>query len=187
MDAKSTWSTYAAKSPSAKSRAPEGEPVTTRQPNWKLVGNLGDNNVVAYGGFLVYEDTTGVYPPEAELYEPNEQEETGGSVYRFILERPRFKTLKTEGKSRGLYTAQLPAAERGKTWYWYTEWFVSDLDSVASSAGTTKFQLLRLLFSNNTLERASAYQTLRGHFAPDNFDSYPLTITEEEAKKRYQT
>ncbi len=159
--------------------------MTTQQPNWELVGNLGDVNVKNHGGFLVYRDTTGVYQPEVELYEANE-DETGGTAYRFVLERPRFKTLTEKGKQSGFISSrELPTSERNDTWHWYNEWFVDKLDSVAETCGTTKFQLLRGLFSNNPMARASAYRDIVEYFGPDEFDSYPLALTEDEAIERY--
>lgn len=155
----------------------------TKQPVWELVANLGDVNVAEYGGFLVYRDKTGVYPPEAELYEANENA-TGGRMYRFILEPPRFKTFKG-----GHFREELlkNPAERNRSWYWYKEWFIKDLPGIASSCGTTAFRLLRLLFSKKPVERASAYQMIVGYFGPHEFDSYSVVLTEREAKKRYAT
>lgn len=155
------------------------------QPNWELVGNLGDVNVAEYGGFLVYRDTTGVYDPEVEMYEPNEGE-TGGTVYRFVLERPRFKTLTDKGKRVGYMSSrELPASERNDTWHWYPQWFVDKLSDVADTCDTTKFQLLRDLFSRDPMDRAFAYRDIIGHFGPHEFDTYPLALPEDEAKKRY--
>lgn len=159
--------------------------METKQPVWKLVGNLGDVNVADYGGFLVYEDTTGIYPPEAELYQPNETEDTGGTVYRFVLERPRFKTLTEEGKRHYTWPEPLPANQRNVTWHWFNEWYVDKLKSVASTCGTTKFALLRLLFSKKTMKRAIGYHELIENFGPFEFDQYPLTLTQVEAETRY--
>lgn len=57
----------------------------TKQPIWEFVANLGDVNVAQHGGFLVYRDTTGVYPPEVELYEADDDETGGtrGKTYSF--------------------------------------------------------------------------------------------------------
>jgi hypothetical protein len=155
--------------------------MSTEQPVWKLVANLGDVNVADYGGFLVYVDTTGVYPPEAEIYETDEQEH-GGEVYRFVLDPPRFKTFKPGHYNQA--TLHIPS-ERNRSWYWYPEWFVKYLDSVASTCGTTKFQLLRGLFSKDPIKRAVAYRDIVGNFGPFEFDQYPVKLTEEEAHERY--
>ena len=40
--------------------------METKQPKWKLIAQLGDVNPIDYGGYFIYEDETGVYPPEGE-------------------------------------------------------------------------------------------------------------------------
>jgi hypothetical protein len=140
----------------------------SQQPEWEFVANIGDVNVADYGGFLIFRDKTGVYAPEAEVYETDESG-NGGTMYRFILEPPRFKTLSASNE-----------------WVWHNEWYVKYLSEVASSAGTTKFQLLRGLLSKDPLKRAIAYRDIVGHFGCFEFDQYPVTLTEEEAQKRYE-
>lgn len=86
--------------------------MDTPQPIWKLIANLGDCSVADYGGFLVYVDETGVYPPEVELYEPNDN--AGGVVSRFILEpdinREWFMSKLTEvAQTAGTSEAELRA------------------------------------------------------------------------------
>lgn len=169
----------------------------TNQPIWKYAGHVGDVDPLSYGGGFVYVDETGVYPPELTYFEPatddewqtyrdnDKQDEIPITVYRIVLDRPRFKTLTEEGKRHSFRTKELPANERGKTWYWYDEWFVKDLASVAATCGTTKFAMLRDLFSKDACERAFAYETLIQHFGPNEFDSYPLTLTEKEAREQY--
>ena len=39
------------------------------QTVWKFVTNLGDASPLDYGGLFVYIDETGVYPPEMERVE----------------------------------------------------------------------------------------------------------------------
>jgi hypothetical protein len=43
------------------------------QPTWKLLANLGDQSLshgnVDHGGYLIYVDETGAYPPEGEYVE----------------------------------------------------------------------------------------------------------------------
>jgi hypothetical protein len=139
----------------------------TQQPIWEFVANLGDINIADYGGFIVYRDTTGVYLPEVELYEPNDEgEENGGTVYQFQLSPPRFKSLCGQ---------------------WHREWFArkDKLESAVSTCGITAFSLLRQLASKDPVERASGYQVLIATYGPGEFDSYPLALTEEEAQERY--
>lgn len=165
----------------------------TEQPKWKYAGHVGDVDPIAYGGGFVYVDETGVYPPELVYFEPATDEQwqaTEGNspvtIYRLCLEPPRFKTLTDKGRSALTSAADLPPLQRGDTWEWHEEWFVRSLDSVAQSCGTTKFQLLRLLFSKDPRQLAFAYDTLIQHFGPFEFDQYPITMTEEEAYERYK-
>lgn len=165
--------------------------METKQPNWELVGNLGDVNVADYGGFLVYRDTTGVYAPEAEVYEPNEREGTGGTMYRFSLDAPRFKTLTATGRAGREYGSDSDQfgqpRDKGVYWTWYREWFAcaDKLASAASTSGITPFALLRALASKDPLTRALGYQAVVGNWGLHEFDQYPVTLTEDEAQARY--
>jgi hypothetical protein len=125
------------------------------QPIWKLVANLGDVNPVQSGAFLVYVDTTGVYGPEAELYEPNEDEETGGTVSRFMLETGA------------------------------NEWFMDKLSDVAATCWQSADEYRTDLSSGDPIRIASVYRDLVGYFGPFEFDQYPLDLTEAEAEARY--
>lgn len=168
--------------------------METNQPKWKCVGHVGDIDPIAHGGGFIYQDETGIYPPELAYFEPSDdgewerlQEKTPLTIYRVSLEPPRFKTLTEEGKSRGLHhTRELPPSERGKTWEWYNEWFVDKLSDVATTNGVTPLRLLRELFSKEPQQRALAYWELILYFGPDEFDQYPLQTTEGEAYERYE-
>lgn len=165
----------------------------TEQPKWKCVGHIGDVDPIAFGGGFVYIDETGVYPPELAYFDPASDEQwhktegkTPVEIYRLTLDPPRFKTLTDKGKYAGIFSSKgLRARERGDTWEWYNEWFVDHLDSVAASCGITKFQLLRMLFSKDAMERAHAYGDLIGCLGAHEFDQYPLTMTEDEAYLHY--
>jgi hypothetical protein len=147
------------------------------QPIWEYVANLGDIDVAKYGGFIVYRDTTGVYPPEVEIYEPSE-DENGGMMYRFSLNPPRFKTL-----NAGQWDSSNP-----KNMHWHREWFAQKdkLESAASTSGITPMELLRDLHSKDPVRRALGYQALIANFGPFEFDQYPVKLTESEAQERYQ-
>jgi hypothetical protein len=163
-----------------------------RQPIWKCVGHIGDIDPIAHGGGFVYADDADIYPPEMTYFEPASDEnwERYGrnaqvTVYRLVLDPPRFKTLTEKGKGLYFSSEELPASERNDTWYWYNEWYVKDLPGIAESVGSSTFSLLRGLMSKNPLHRAFVYGELIGHFGPHEFDSYPLQMTEKEAYKRY--
>ncbi len=159
------------------------------QPEWQYVCTIGDRDPIAFGGGFVYKDLTGVYAPELVYFEPGSDEdwhktegETPLQAYRLCLDPPRFKTL-----IHGNYKSDFTPAERGKSWNWYNEWFVSDLPSIASSAGTTACTLLRRLFSKEPRRRAWAYYDIIGHRGAYQFDQYPVTMTEDEAYARYDS
>lgn len=61
------------------------------QPQWKFVNNLGDVNFLENGGFLVFRDETGVYDPEVEMIEVDEDgNKPSWTIYRFTLESCMF-------------------------------------------------------------------------------------------------
>ena len=151
----------------------------TKQPKWELVANLGDVNVAQYGGFLVYRDTTGVYPPEVEIYEPDD-DETGGTGYRFVLEPPRFQTCSHEGKVCPGYPNACPSPRL------FEEWFLKKLPEVADMVGGNAAELLADLESTDPVRRARGYQDLVAYHGIDEFDQYPVRLTEAEAKERYK-
>lgn len=159
----------------------------SNQPDWKCIGHIGDCDPIAHGGGFVYVDRTGVYAPEVTWFEPASDEqwhktesETPVQVYRFSLDPPRFKTLK-----QGAYQSTFMPNERSISWTWHREWYVDDLESVATSTGRTKFHILRDLFSPDPITLALAYSDMIHYHGIENFDSYPVTYTEREAYNRY--
>ena len=118
------------------------------QPRWRMIANLGDADPVTYGGFFVYVDRNGVYPPEVEVLE--ERDPDNGiphwTMYRAIVERD-------------------PAGE----------WWYLDLDKVAASCGRTGDVLRADLESTDPIAQALVYRDLIGYFGSQEFDSYPRT------------
>src|SRR5262245_19815580 len=91
----------------------------TKQPQWKLIANLGDVDPVTYGGFFVFVDETGVYDAEAE-YWPEREEGEKQIVYRFILEPCTF----VDG-----------VLSDNKFHPNYATWFAKDIPAIAEFAG----------------------------------------------------
>jgi len=127
------------------------------QPVWRCVANLGDRDPLDHGGLFVYVDRTGVYPPEMERVEPDED----GSleVRRVVLDR---------------YHPNYPA------------WYAKDIGSVASFVGCDPEELCEDLCGSDPIPRAEAYRGILDYFGWDNGDDYPLTITVSEARQRYR-
>jgi hypothetical protein len=145
----------------------------SRQPEWRLFKSLGDLGEI-------YEDQTGQYEPEVELWEAYETErgKTRFLVHRFSLER------KSLYKGRIIPFGFHKRADLPHPIGQYEEWYSKDLGSVASSAGTTKARLARDLTSADPLRRFWAYYAIGGHYGFDNFDSDPLDLSEKEFEKR---
>lgn len=134
----------------------------TNQPKWKHIGSIGDIDPIAYGGGFIYQDQTGIYPPELTYFEPAPDEDwhkTRGNtplqVYRIILENN-------------------PQNE-----FWY-----SKLSDVARTVGQPLEDLQRMA-GGTPLERAYVYECLIHYFGANEFDSCPIQTTEGKAYFRY--
>ncbi|MGH9970624.1 MAG: hypothetical protein ACREBG_22935 [Pyrinomonadaceae bacterium] len=154
----------------------------TEQPKWKLIANLGDASPLEHGGYFVFEDETGVYPPEAELLvvpdEESEENETSCDVFRFSLDRCKMKQgyLVPFG-----YQSTWPHALSQ-----YEEWFARDLEGVASCMDSDEETLQDQFCSVDSLERAQAYRAIGDYHGFENLDGYPLRLTSTEVKERYR-
>jgi hypothetical protein len=147
--------------------------MTTKQPRWKLIAQLGDVNPVEYGGLFVYVDTTGNYPPEAEkLFSPDGDVKVW-ETRRFILEDLKFVQDGTD--------TYLVPARFDETGLWpypashYDEWFHKDLASVATYVDMRVDELEDAFVSPNPVIRARAWEALGDYHGWDNLDSYPVT------------
>ena len=147
----------------------------TKQPEWKFVANLGDVNPLDYGGYFVFEDRTGVYPPEAEKFDPDTMD-----AHRIVLDPLTLVNGKLIN-ARIAKEEKLPYPLES-----YTEWFEDSIPSIASYIGMEEAELISLFCSNDPRKLARAYEAVYMYHGWENGDSYPLTLTEEEAEKRYQ-
>lgn len=142
------------------------------QPKWKLVANMGDVNFADYGGALVYEDETGVYEPELEFYNSNDNE-TGGTVYRFILETVYY----TDGiLSDNKFHLDYPV--------WWSE--EPQFTSLLNAMDITRDDFISKITGNNIVERARMYLGLAYSNGFFEFDQYPIRLSEAEAQERYK-
>ena len=137
--------------------------METKQPVWECVGHIGDVDCITYGGGFVYEDTTGVYPPEVAYFEPASDAEWHSkddlavcTVYRFILERDSTR-----------------------------EWWYESLPQIASFTGIPLAELQSIARGDNVLALANLYSDLISYHGAIEFDSYPVQITEREARAKY--
>lgn len=178
------------------------------QPEWECVANLGDTDPITYGGILVYIDKTGVYPPEVEViqeeenedydsdydqgydepleYDEDKSEELHWTIYRMPLERCTYDPV-TECLSDNQYHPDHSA--------WFSQTIKerakrpqdSGLESVCSSVGIARDQLIKLLCSDDPIELAHGYRCIADTWGWHEFDSYPLTIkSRREMEERYK-
>lgn len=149
--------------------------MSTTQPIWKFLANLGDVNPVKHGGLFVYVDETGVYPPEMERCEPMENGNV--EIRRVPLDACTFAAgVLSDNKFHPTLVAWF-AGTRSDPW--------EHLKAMGSTMDRTVGKYLALFTSANPLERATAWRDVGDYFGWDNLDSYPRMITAEEAESRY--
>ena len=157
--------------------------METKQPKWKLIAQLGDVNPIDYGGYFIYEDETGVYPPEGEklLIIDEDSDNSTWEIRRFQLDKCKLID--------GTYLVSADLAGHPNLPYdvsKYDEWFHKDLSRVAVYFGQSVEFLRDAFCSNDIVERARAYEVIGEYHGFDNLDSYPLTYsTREEVEQRY--
>lgn len=158
--------------------------MTTNQPIWKLAGTIGDINPFDYSGGFVYIDTTGVYAPEMEWIEVNEDRKTSWTVYRTILDRCELAQVNGEP-----HLVPFGFASRTDLPYpigSYVEWFDDSMHSVARCMGQDVNELVDEICSDEPMSRANAYLSLAQYHGWENFDSDPLQYSDRsELESRY--
>lgn len=157
-------------------------PMSTKQPDWKFVANLGDASPLEHGGYFVFTDATGVYDPEAELSVPPcddidmDSPEARWTVYRFSLDKLKL----VDGHlvpDRYQSDWPHPVAD-------YAEWFQKDLKTVADCCGLDEQDLTEMFCSGDVAERAFAYRAIGDTWGFDNLDHDPLQLTRAEMTER---
>lgn len=131
------------------------------------MAKLGDLNAnpLDHGGFLVFIDEAGIYPPEAEIVSPLEDGDLEWETFRFELNRCTFQR---EILSDNPYHPQQPA------------WFAGDLTEVARTCGWTLRGLKLALCHESVYFRACAYMALVAFFGPRAFDNTPCHWAPQE-------
>lgn len=153
------------------------------QPQWKRIANLGDVSPLEYGGYFVYVDETGVYPPKAEIVQEPCEGLTTWTIYRFILEPCTYQNgILSDNRFHPEMFAWFAqsAAERLAR-----PQDTTNLANVARTYGTTEEDIITLFCSENPTERAEAWRMVGEYHGLENLDSYPLTLTLKEINARY--
>lgn len=139
--------------------------METKQPEWKEVAQLGDVNWIEEGGLFVYEDTTGVYPPEmCKVFFMRSSTPTW-DIRRVILEPCTFQNgVLSDNK----FHPDKPA------------WFAEGLEGVASYIGQPLDELVLWFLSSDLMLRARAWEAVGNYHGWDNLDAYPLLEHDRE-------
>jgi hypothetical protein len=151
------------------------------QPVWKFLANLGDVSPLEYGGYFVYEDTTGVYMPEAEvLLIDDETDDPHYTIHRVVLERCTFiNGVLSDNKFHPDYPAWFAQPEDKRPQD------TTKLSRICETMDITQDELIRLLCSENAVERAQGYRNIGEYHGWNNFDDYPMKMRKRELRKRY--
>lgn len=153
------------------------------QPIWKRVANLGDASPLEHGGYFVYEDQTGVYAPEAEYFQPNEDEDDDApvNVYRFVLEPCTYiDGVLSDNPYHPSHAAWFAGSdERARpqdTTY---------LSNICRCCDISEEELIALFCSDSSTDRAWAWRMVGDYHGFDNLDSCPLRLTQADLAERY--
>lgn len=138
------------------------------QPTWRLVAELGDVSF-EHESIRLFVDETGECSPALQYIIPLGEDESDGYHLAWVSVDP------CDG----------------------TEWFFSELNSVANYVGVDRIDLGQALLErelsgvqawsekSGIVRRAMAYRDLIAYHGMINFDSYPVKISHAEAEKRH--
>ena len=144
--------------------------MSTNQPKWQLVANLGDVNPFEHGGFFIWKDLTGVYDLEATSLTVCSEDQIIES--RILLE----KCYLTNGiLSDNKFHLDHPV------------WFSEDLPAIALFNDVSVDELMARLCSDNPIDRGVGYLDVFQYHGSQGDDNI-LTGKEVRAKygRKYQ-
>lgn len=147
--------------------------MSTKQPKWRFLANLGDVDPFISAA-LVFLDMTGVHEPEMVWFDEDNTREGKYVVRRVVLARCSMLGNKPNTISDNRFHVDKPA------------WFAQDLPHSAAVSGMDGNLAANLLVSDDPLRRAEAYRALIAYHGPDNFDSYPRLMTRSEIRRHYR-
>ena len=145
----------------------------------KLLANLGDADPVSYGGFFVFELSDGSFEIEV-LEEPEDDEDDPDARWTVRRFSPDRCTYENGVLSDNPYNPKLEAWYNPKLEAWF-----APVGPVAASIDVTESEMIANLCSEDPVARAWAYQALYLYHGGDNFDSYPLYLTQKEVEERF--
>ena len=145
----------------------------------KLIGYIGDVNVIDNGGTFILEGD----PPQIEFIEPSSEDEPQEfRVYRADLDK--YKKW-WDGEKFYIIDADYDdswshAPVDYRPWFW-------DLSKVARFSGRDEEEMKDLLCSEDPIARAWAYFEIASYYGWVNLDQYPDTIDRSTCLARIST
>ena len=159
----------------------------TDQPKWKFVENYGDATPLEHGGTFLFIDETGVYPPELEHVEPDENGWTY-TVHRLVMEHCTFKNgVLSDNKYHPDYPVWFAAKDKiHRARHGYDQW--SHFCDVAKQNRLSAERLAEMFCDEDVKKRAAAWVMIveGGYTGWDQFDHYPESFTRDELVERYK-
>lgn len=143
------------------------------QPKWKCVGQLGDASPTEYGGAWVFVDETGVYPPEVEILECPDSDDSKEpyTVYRVVLGPHTY--------IKGILSANRFHPD-------HQVWYANELNQICLCVDWKVKEIIECFCSDDALKRYEAYRAVAAYYGWREFDHYPLTLTKREVSARYR-
>lgn len=159
----------------------------SQQPVWKLAAQLGDVHPIDYGGYFVFVDETGVYPPEAEYLDSPDDDNGEWRAYRFRLEPCTFiDGILSDNRFHPESPAWFATPESERASRPQDTTYLADLADFAGLPVET----LAAMFTGSGFGievQAEAWRLVGLYHGFENLDSYPLVMTREEAEARYDS
>lgn len=152
--------------------------METNQPKWKCIAQLGDTNPINYGGYWILIDTTGIYSPKGEYYDPEcvcawHFDLDICTYQNGVLSDNRFHP----DKSAWFASPECEKIDRPQD--------TTYLSNIAGFSGETIESLIELFCSPDPILRARGYELIGNYHGFDNLDNYPSKLTLVESRKRY--
>ena len=150
--------------------------MTTQQPSFWCIGNIGDADPFNHGGGFVLIDRTGVYSPELLVLKAPDDEEAGKHELSTIL-LDRLTRIKHEDGRHGLSDNRFHSD--------HVAWFglPRALQGLSEGCGRPYPSLLDSFLSGCPVERALAYMDAARYFGLSNFSGCPVTLEPKKAQR----
>lgn len=161
--------------------------MSTPQPEWLFVSNLGDVDPINHGGYFIYVDANGIYEPEAERLDPPNEDPEKEDVAAWLVHRFTIEDMWWTGGilSDNQFHLDSPA--------WFARPYNPErrqdgpggLEELSSFISATPEELRDMFLSPNLLMRAEAWRLVGDYHGFHELDQYHLHLTKAEAEARY--